>query len=318
MGKYLVKRILLLIPTTFLVCVIVFAMLRMIPGSAVDAMLYRYQSMGNVNATREEVEAIMGMDKPAVQQFFSWLGNAVTGDLGDSLFQNESVSHCILRQIGPSLELGIITLIITLIIAIPLGVLCAARQDSVADYIIRIAALLLQSLPVFWIATIVLVYPAKWWGWAPTTNYYSFFKDPAQNISIMIVPAILGAVTNAGMQLRYVRTVTLDTMRMDYIRTARAKGVNEKRILFKHSLRNAMIPVVTLVGGAVGMLVGGSVIMESLFSVPGIGNQMVTALGNRDYPIVQGCVLVFSLFTMICNMIVDVSYKWLDPRITLD
>ena len=216
------------------------------------------------------------------------------------------------------MELGVITLIITLIIAIPLGVFCAAKQDSVADYIIRMGALILQSLPVFWIATVVLVYPAKWWGWAPTTNYYSFFKDPMQNISIMIVPSILGAVTNAGMQLRYVRTVTLDTMRMDYIRTARSKGVKGRKILFRHALRNAMIPVVTLVGGAVGMLVGGSVIMESLFSIPGIGNQMVVALSNRDYPIVQGCVLVFSLFTMIVNMIVDISYKCLDPRITLD
>ena len=318
MGKYILKRVLLLIPTTFLVCLLVFAMLRCIPGDAVDAMLYRYQSMGNTSATREEVEALMGMDKPAVQQFFIWLGDAIRGDLGDSLFQNETVAYCIKRQIGPSLELGLITLIFTIILAIPLGVFCAARQDSVADYVIRTISLILMSLPVFWIATIVLVYPAKWWGWAPTTNYYSFFKAPLQNISIMIIPSILGALTTAGMQLRYVRTVTLDTMRMDYIRTARAKGVKEHRILFKHSLRNAMIPVVTLIGGAVGTLVGGSVIMENLFSIPGIGNQMVTALSNRDYPVVQGCVLVFSLFTMIVNMLVDISYKWLDPRITLE
>ncbi len=318
MGKYVLKRILLLIPTTFLVCLIVFAMLRCIPGSAVDAMLYKYQSMGNTTATREDIEVMMGMDKPAVEQFFIWMGNAVRGNLGDSLFQNESVANCILRQIGPSLELGIITLIIQLLISIPIGVLCAARQDSIADYVIRTVSLILMSMPVFWLATIVLVYPAKLWGWAPTTEYYSFFRDPIGNLSIMIVPALLGALTTAGMQLRYVRTVTLDTMRMDYVRTARAKGVKEKRILFRHCLRNAMIPVITLVGGAVSMLVGGSVIMENLFSIPGIGNQVVVSLSARDYPVVQGCVLVFSVFTMVVNMVVDISYKWLDPRIKLD
>ena len=318
MGKYILKRILLLIPTTFVVCLIVFAMLRCIPGSAVDAMLYKYQSMGNTSATREDIEVMMGMDKPAVQQFFIWLGDAVRGDLGDSLFQNESVGHCILRQIGPSIELGIITLILQFLISIPVGVLCAAKQDSVADYVIRVFSLIMMSMPVFWLATIVLVYPAKLWGWAPTTEYYSFFTNPLKNLSIMIIPAILGAITTAGMQLRYVRTVTLDTMRMDYVRTARAKGVNGTKILFKHSLRNAMIPVITLIGGAVSMLVGGSVIMENLFSIPGIGNQVVVALSNRDYPIVQGCVLVFSIFTMVVNMIVDISYKWLDPRVKLD
>lgn len=318
MAKYIGKRLLLLIPTLLIVCLIVFAMLRMIPGSAVDALLFRLQSSGNTNITVEEVEAMLGMDKSAPVQFISWLGNVLRGDLGDSFFQNESVAEAISRQIFPSIELGLLTLIMTCIISIPLGVFCAARQDSISDYTIRTISLILMSLPIFWIATIVLIYPALYFHWSPPTEYVPFFQDPLRNLSMFIVPSLLGAFTNAGMQLRYVRTVMLDTMRMDYVRTARSKGVKEKRILFRHSLRNAMIPVVTLIGGSVASLIGGSVILETLFSIPGIGNQIVTALANRDYPIVQGCVLVFSAFTMIVNVIVDISYKWIDPRVTLE
>lgn len=318
MGKYILKRILLLIPTLILVCLIVFVMLRMIPGSAVDALQFRLQSSGYTNITVEEVEAMLGMDKSGVVQFFSWLGNVLRGNFGDSFFQNETVISAMSRQIWPSIELGVLTLILTCVISIPLGVFCAARQDSISDYTIRTVSLILMSLPVFWIATIVLVYPALWWQWSPPTEYVPFFTNPIQNLKMFLLPALLGAVTNAGMQLRYVRTVMLDTMRMDYVRTARSKGVKEKRILFRHSFRNAMIPVVTLIGGSVASLIGGSVILENLFSIPGIGQQIVVALANRDYPIVQGCVLVFSLFTMLVNVVVDISYKWIDPRVSLE
>lgn len=318
MGKYITKRLLLLIPTLFLVCVIVFLLLRCIPGSAVEALTYRLQSSGAVEVSEEAVRAQLGMDKPAPVQFLIWFGNALRGNLGDSFFQNESVVHAMSRQIVPSLELGFLTLVLTCVISIPLGVYCAARQDTISDYTIRTVSLVLMSLPVFWIATIVLIYPAIYLHWSPPTEYVSFFKDPVANLQMFITPALLGAITNAGMQLRYVRTVMLDTMRTDYVRTAKAKGVPERVILFRHSFRNAMIPVVTLIGGSVAMLIGGSVILENLFSIPGIGQQMVVALANRDYPIVQGCVLIFSLFTMIVNVVVDISYKWIDPRVSLE
>ena len=318
MGKYITKRLLLLIPTLFLVCVIVFLLLRCIPGSAVEALTYRLQSSGAVEVSEEAVRAQLGMDKPAPVQFLIWFGNALRGDLGDSFFQNESVVHAMSRQIVPSLELGFLTLVLTCVISIPLGVYCAARQDTISDYTIRTVSLVLMSLPVFWIATIVLIYPAIYLHWSPPTEYVSFFKDPVANLQMFITPALLGAITNAGMQLRYVRTVMLDTMRTDYVRTAKAKGVPERVILFRHSFRNAMIPVVTLIGGSVAMLIGGSVILENLFSIPGIGQQMVVALANRDYPIVQGCVLIFSLFTMIVNVVVEISYKWIDPRVSLE
>lgn len=318
MGKYILKRIMLLIPTLILVCLIVFVMMRCLPGSAVDALLYKLQSTGDTSATRESVEALLGLDKPAVTQFVTWLGNACRGDLGNCFFENETVVHCIGRRIVPSLELGILTLIISNLISIPLGVFCAAHQDSISDVAIRSISLLLMSIPVFWIATIVLIYPAVYLHWAPATEYVHFFEAPLQNLKMFLIPALLGACTNCGMQLRYVRTVTLDTMRTDYVRTARAKGVKERRVLFHHSLRNAMIPVITLIGGSVSALIGGSVILENLYSIPGIGSLVVTALNSRDYPLVQGCILVFSLFAMVINVVVDVCYKRVDPRVTLE
>ena len=175
-----------------------------------------------------------------------------------------------------------------------------------------------MSIPVFWLAIVVLIYPSLWWGYAPPTQYVSFFKNPGQNLQMMFLPALLGAITQAGMQLRTVRTVILDVMRTDFIRTAWAKGDKERQVLYKHALRNGMIPVITVIGGAVGGLIGGSVLLENIFSIPGIGAQVISAIGARDYPLVQGCVLVFAMFTMLVNLIVDVSYKWIDPRVSFD
>jgi peptide/nickel transport system permease protein len=316
MGKYFVRRVLLLIPTVLIVCIIVFTLMRMVPGSAVDLMVYRLNSAG-ISVDAAQVEVMLGMDKPAVQQFFIWIGGILHGDLGDSLFQNESVWHAISRQLPVSLELGIVTLLITNVISIPLGLYCAARQDSISDYVLRIVSVLLMSIPTFFIASLVLVYPAVWWGYAPPAAYVSIFQSPAKNLQMFLIPALVGAIMQAGMQLRMVRTSVLDVMRQDYIRTAWAKGVKERTILFRHAFRNSMIPIVTMIGGSVGGLIGGSVIMETLFNIPGIGNQLITALNQRDYPVVQGCVLVFSVFVMFVNIIVDMCYKWIDPRVEL-
>ena len=293
MAKYTIKRILLLIPTLFIVCVIVFALLRMVPGSALDQIVYKYSTAG-IEIDKEAVAAQLGMDKPAVVQFFSWMGDLLRGDMGESLFQAESVGAIIQRQLPVSLELGVLTLILTNLISIPLGLFCAARQDSISDQAIRTVSVILMSLPVFWIGTLVLIYPAKWFGYAPATMYVPFFKAPLQNLSMFIIPSLLGAMTQAGAQIRMVRTMTLEVMRQDYIRTAWAKGVKEKRVLFRHAFRNALIPIITIIGASVAGLIGGSVILESMFNLPGIGQQLVTALSNRDYPLVQGCCLPVS------------------------
>ena len=239
-------------------------------------------------------------------------------DFGDCLFQSETVLAAIGRQLGPSLELAILTLILTNLISIPLGLFCAARQDSISDYSIRVFSLVLMSVPVFWLAIIVLVYPAIWWGYSPPSQYISIFKSPGQNLQMFFLPALLGAITQAGMQLRVVRTVILDVMRTDYIRTAWAKGDTERRVLYRHAFRNGLIPVVTVIGNSVAGLIGGSVILENIFNIPGIGHQVISAIGKRDYPLVQGCVLIFALITMVINLLVDISYKWIDPRVSLD
>lgn len=314
MLKYTAKRILLLIPTLLLICIIVFVLLRCVPGSAVDYMVYQLQQSG-IYVDAETVRGMLGMDKPAVVQFFDWFTGIFRGNLGESIFQSESVSAIIARELPITLELGVLTLILSNLISIPLGIYCAARQDSISDYTIRIISVVLMSLPAFWLATMVLVYPAKWWGYAPPISYTSFFEDPVANMKMFLVPALVGAVTQAGMQLRTVRTLMLETMRQDYIRTCRAKGVGSGRILFIHALRNSMIPVITMIGNSVAGLVGGSVILENMFNIPGIGAQVVNALSMRDYPLIQGCVLVFSVFVMVVNLLVDLTYKLIDPRV---
>ena len=317
MGKYFVKRVLLLIPTILLVCVIVFVLMRMIPMDAVATLQQKLSANGN-SVDEEYVRQLLGLDKPAVQQFFIWIGDVLRGDLGDSYFDHTTVNSILANKLPVTLELGILSLVITNLISIPMGLFCAARQDSISDYTIRVISTILIALPVFWIATLVLIYPNLWWGWAPTVTYVPIWEDPIQNLSMFLLPALLSAIGQAGIQMRTIRTMTLEVMRQDYIRTAWAKGVPERRVLFKYAFRNSMIPIITMIGGSVAMMIGGNVVMENIFNIPGLGQAMVAALNSRDYPIVQGCVLVLSLFVMCINLIVDLAYKWIDPRVTLD
>ena len=317
MGKYVIKRLLLLIPTMLLVCVIVFALMRAVPGSAVDQVVYNSKQNGMV-ITYEEAEAKLGLDKPAVVQFFSWIGGILRGDLGDCLFRGDSVWDVISAQMPVTLELGVLTLLFTIIISIPLGLICAAHPDSLADVIIRTLAVVLASVPVFWIGTMVLVYPAVWWGFSIPLTYVSIFQNFFLNMKMFLVPAIVGALTGAGNNIRAVRTMTLEVMRQDYVRTAWAKGAKESRVMYFHAFRNALIPVITLFGGAAAGILGGNVVIENMFNIPGIGQQLVTALNNRDYPLAQGCTVIMAIFVMIVNLVVDLAYKWCDPRVNLE
>ena len=317
MGKYIIKRVLLLIPALLVVTIVTFGLMRMMPGSAVDLIVNKYQTLG-YSVDRQMVIEQLGMDKPAVQQYFVWLGDLLRGDMGDSLFQNQSVGTLIATKLPITLELGILTLILANVISIPLGVFTAARQDSFGDYAARVIAIILMAMPLFWIGTLVLIYPAKWWGYAPTISYVSILDGFAENMKMFLVPAILNALAQVGMQMRMVRTSLLDVMRQDYVRTAWSKGIGESTVLFQHAFRNTLIPVITLIGGSVSGLMGGSVILENLFNIPGLGSCMVTALNNYDYPLVQGCVLVISVVVMLVNLLVDIAYKWCDPRVSLE
>lgn len=317
MGKYAIKRVLLLIPTLFLVCFIVFALMRMIPGSAVDVIVEKMSATGT-SVDREAVEAMLGLDKPFFTQFFTWMGELLHGDLGISIFQNKGVGSIIATQLPITLELVILILIISVVVSIPLGLLCAAYQDTFTDNVIRVISVLMMSVPVFWIATLILVYPAVWWDYVPPSKYVSFFADPVQNLKMFLPPAIIGGITNAGGTLRNVRTLTLEVLRQDYIRTAWSKGLKERSILFIHAFRNTMIPVITMVGGSISGLLGGSVILETLFNIPGIGSQLTSSLTLHDYPVVQGCVLIMAIIGMVVTLVVDLSYKLVDPRVKLE
>ena len=317
MGKYIVKRILLLIPTVLVVCVLTFAMMRMLPGSALDFMVKRLTAAGQ-NVDVETLRVRLGLDRPAVTQFFIWIGGVVRGDLGNSLFQYESVGGIIARELPVTLELGFLELFWTILFSVPLGLWCAARQDGVPDYTFRVFAIIFMAIPTFLVASVVLVYPAAWWGYAPNIKYAGLFQDFRANMGMFLVPSIIGALAQTGMQLRMVRTCCLETMRTDFVRTAWAKGCGEGRVLVRHVFRNSMIPVVTVIGGSVAGIFGGNVILENLFNIPGIGQQLITALDQRDYTVIQGCVLVMAVIVMLINLIVDICYKWLDPRVELD
>lgn len=317
MGKYILKRVLLLIPTVLVVCVLTFAMMRMLPGTALDYMVKRLTAAGQM-VDVDSLRAQLGLDQPAVTQFFVWFGGVLRGDLGESLFQYESVGSIISRQLPVTIQLGVMELFWTILFSVPLGVWCAARQDGIADYSFRVVAIVCMAVPTFLVASVILVYPAVWWGYAPNIQYVSIFKDFTANMRMFLVPSLIGALAQIGMQLRMVRTCCLETMRTDFVRTAWAKGCGEKRVLLRHVFRNSMIPVITVIGGSVAAIFGGNVILENLFNIPGIGHQLVTALDQRDYTVIQGCVLVMAILVMLVNLIVDICYKWLDPRVEID
>ena len=317
MGKYIVKRVLLLIPTVLVVCVLTFAMMRMLPGTALDYMVKRLTAAGQM-VDVDSLRVRLGLDKPAVTQFFLWIGGVLRGDLGQSLFQYESVSAIIGRELPVTIQLGFMELFWTILLSVPLGLWCAARQDGVPDYTFRVFAILFMAVPTFLVASIVLVYPAAWWGYAPNIRYSPIFRDFGANMRMFLVPSVIGALAQTGMQLRMVRTCCLETLRTDFVRTAWAKGCGEKRVLLKHVFRNSMIPVITVIGGSVAGIFGGNVILENLFNIPGIGQQLITALDQRDYTVIQGCVLVMAVIVMLINLIVDICYKWLDPRVEID
>ena len=317
MGKYIVKRILLLIPTVLVVCILTFAMMRMLPGTALDYMVKRLTAAGQ-NVDVESLRVRLGLDKPAVTQFFLWFGGVLRGDLGNSLFQYESVREIIGRELPVTIQLGFMELFWTILFSVPLGVWCAARQDGIPDYTFRVFAIIFMAVPTFLVASIVLVYPAAWWGYAPNIKFSGLFQDFGANMRMFLVPSVIGALAQTGMQLRMVRTCCLETMRTDFVRTAWAKGCGEGRVLIRHVFRNSMIPVITVIGGSVAGIFGGNVILENLFNIPGIGQQLITALDQRDYTVIQGCVLVMAIIVMLINLITDICYKWLDPRVEID
>lgn len=313
MRKYIATRVLSLLPTLLGVTILVFLMLQLVPGTIVD-QLFGTDTYVPPEA-KARARAIFGLDKPLPIQYFDWLRNALHGDLGASWRSGVPVGNLIGQRLGVTAELTIAALVIALLVGIPLGVVSAVRENSPLDHIVRIASLFSLSLPIFWQAAMIILALSLWLHWVPPVDYVPLTRDPIDNLKQFSIPAIvLGTVVSAQV-MRITRASLLEVLRHDYVRTARAKGLTNGAVVIRHAFKNALIPVVTVVGAQVGYLLGGAVVTEQVFSLPGIGRLVLDAVYQRDYPIVQGAVLVIAVIFMATNLVVDMLYGYLDPRI---
>jgi peptide/nickel transport system permease protein len=312
MRTYIIRRLILMVPTLFGVSLLVFSMVRFLPGDVIDQMLGEYRISVE---SEQQLRAKLGLDRPLPVQYASWAGHVLRGDLGTSLRSDRGVGWELRRRLPASLQLGAMAIIFSLVIALPVGVLSALRQDTWIDYAARSFSVFALSAPSFWLGILVITFPAIWWHWSPPVGYRNIWDDPLKNLQIMILPAaILGLVTN-GTVMRLTRAQMLEVMRQDYIRTAWAKGLHGRTVVLHHAMKNAFIPVVTIIGLQVPILVGGSVVMETIFSIPGTGTYLIQAIQGRDYPIIQGVNLLVAVVVILSNLLVDVSYGLLDPRV---
>jgi peptide/nickel transport system permease protein len=311
MRQYVLKRLLLVVPTLLLISIIVFSLNHMLPGDVVVLMFEEKAYAKDL----ETLRAKLGLDRPLYIQYFSWIGQVTGGDLGESLWTKRPVLEEITRRLPVSLKLGAMAITVALCIALPIGVLSAIRQDTLKDYAARSAAIVGLSVPPFWKATLVIVLPSIWFGWAPPLQFTPFSENPWQHLSQFILPAIILGIAPGASIMRLTRALMLEVLRQDYIRTAWSKGMREPRVVLKHAFKNAIIPVITIVGIQVAEVASGTVIMETIFGLPGMGRFLVDAIFQRDYPVVQGVILLTSLITVVINLLVDLTYAQLDPRI---
>ncbi len=314
MVGFVGRRLLLTIPTVIGISIIIFLMVRLMPGDIIDVLFG-----GDTFASEEEKEQArkdLGLSGSYFEQYWNWVKGLGRGDFGDSYRNAEPVSDVLMRALPITLELMIFSLLIAVLIGVPLGVVSAVKRDSASDYISRVGGLIGVSIPNFWLATLLLLFTSRVFGWVPPLTYASFFKDPLTNLSQFILPAISISVFTLAIVMRMVRATMLEVMSQDYVRTARAKGVLRRGVVYRHALRNALIPVVTIVGFEVGILMGGAAIVEIIFGLPGVGYVLLQSIFNRDYPVVQGATLLIAVIFVLANLIVDIIYGWLDPRIT--
>ena len=309
----MVRRLLLAIPVLILSSLIVFGLMRVMPGDALTVLM---GESGNVSAKDlQKLQRDLGLDLPYYKQYGIWLWQMVTFNPGYSIFTNEPIAVALKKSIPVTVELATLAIILGLVIAIPVGVISATRQDKPADYAGRLVAMSGLSLPDFWLGTLVITFAAIWFHWIPPIGYVSLWESPWKNLQQFVLPAGVLGYRLASATMRMTRSTLLEVLREDYVRTAWAKGLGERIIIYKHALKNAMIPVITLVGGQFGTLLAGTVIVEVIFALPGMGRLTVEAILFRDYPVVQTNVMIVALTIVTLNLLVDLTYAWLDPRI---
>jgi peptide/nickel transport system permease protein len=313
MRTYLLRRVLLILPTAVLVSVFVFVLIRAIPGDVVTVMLADSKDANEA----QELRSRLGLDRPLAVQYGIWLQNALRGDLGRSLWTKNEVIEEIGRALPVTVELAVLAMLIATLFAIPAGLVSAVAQNHLPDYVVRIVSIVGLSIPAFWLGTLYIMLPAIWFRWMPPTEYVPLLQDPVGNLRQFILPALSIGYYLSAITMRMVRSQTLDVLRQDFIRTARAKGLTNRAVIVRHTLRNALIPAISVIGAQTGVLLGGVVIIEQIFVLPGLGRLTLWAIQVRDYPQLQANILVIALMTMLVNLVTDLCYGWLDPRVKL-
>jgi len=324
MRGYIAGRLLLSIPTLFFLISVAFLASHAMPDYAVRRVAASYTGKESHDAAVKAARQDLGLDKPFWKQYVFYLRDVSRGDLGRSFLTGKPVLHELKTRIPPSFELGILELVVALTLALPIGIISAIRQDSWLDYILRLFSIIWLAVPSFFLAVLLLIFSFKILGWTPpltTSAYRDFFpltpapENPIANLKMMAIPAIAGGAATGATIMRLLRSQMLEVLRQDYVRTAWAKGLRERTVVVRHALKNAMIPVVTLVGLVVAALFTGNLIMEQIFQIPGMGLLALTAIKQNDFPVTQGIVLVVAVALVFSNLLVDLTYAWLDPRI---
>jgi peptide/nickel transport system permease protein len=311
MRNYLLRRLLVALPSLLIASLIVFTLPRLIPGDVVQLMLEE-KAYGK---DLEDLRAKLGLNRPIPVQYVDWLGAVGRGNLGESLWTRQPVRVELTRRLPVTAALGTMALVVAVLIGIPIGILAAVRQDGVLDFFARSAAILGLSVPSFVIAILVTLLPAIWWGWTPRVQFVPFLTDPAGHVLQFALPAVILGIASAAGIMRLTRGMLLEVLRQDYVRTAWAKGLRERAVVLKHALKNSLIPVVTVLGLQVAGIASGAVIIEWIFGIPGMGQFLVDAIVQRDYPVIQGINLVIVVIIVLTNLTVDLVYAVLDPRI---
>ena len=318
MQAYIAKRMVLFVPTLILLSLLVFGFLRIIPGDPALAILTRGNADSIETITEEQLERMrerLGTNRPIYVQYFDWASGLLTLDFGNSLVTSAPVWEQLKRRIPITLELSIMSIFISTIVAVPLGVFSAIKQDTWGDYIARFITLIGLATPNFWVAVMTIFILVLAFNWIPPLGYATLWEDPWTNFVQLIFPAIALGTSGMAFQARVTRSAMLEILHEDYIRTARSKGLHERLVVSRHALRNALLPVVTLFGLAIGNAISGSVVIEFIFGVPGMGRFLITAIRQQDYSVVQGIVVIFGVMVLFANLITDIMYAWLDPRI---
>jgi peptide/nickel transport system permease protein len=312
---YLTKRLLLILPTLFGVAAVVFVIMRIIPGD-VTLLILGGDQTGRIDP--QQLAAMrhdLGLDQPIAVQFGQWLWGVLRLDFGKSLWTGQPVIEEVLIRLPLSLEVAILATIVSVLLAIPLGMLAAVRQDSWVDYVIRVVSIGGQAIPSFWVGILVILFLVIYFGWGPPLEFTPPWVDPWANFQQLVWPVATVGYRYAAVTTRMTRSTVLEVLREDYIRTAWAKGLRERAVVIRHALKNAMLPVITLVGTEFAFLIGGLVVTETVFTLNGVGRFVVDAVAHRDYPVVQALVFLIAFCFVVVNLLIDLTYAWFDPRI---